>query len=72
MLDGVAILETAAETEDPTVVLAVTQQAIGSALKAVMLADDSSGIIGGACRLLLHPTAAVRAHPHQWASSPSG
>ena len=65
MHDAVAILEAAAETEDPTVVLAVTQQAIASALKVVMRADDSSGIIGGACRLLLelHPKVAARAHP---------
>ena len=65
MHDAVAILEAAAETEDPRVVLAVTQQAIASALKVVMRADDSSGIIGGACRLLLelHPKVAARAHP---------
>ena len=65
MHQAVAILEAAAETEDPTIVLAVTQQAIASALKVVMRADDSSGIIGGACRLLLalHPKVAARAHP---------
>jgi len=34
--DAVAILEAAAETEDPRVVLAMTQQAIASALKVVM------------------------------------
>ncbi|MGV1009710.1 MAG: DUF6880 family protein [Dermatophilaceae bacterium] len=65
MHDAVAILEAAAGTEDPKVVLAVTQQAIASALKVVMRADDSSGIIGSACRLLLqlHPKVAARANP---------
>ena len=65
MHEAVEILQQAAETEDPTVVFAVTQKAIASALKVIMRADDSSGIIGDACRALLdlHPQVAARARP---------
>lgn len=65
MHEAVALLEEAAETEDPAIVLDVTQRAIASALKVVMRADDSSGIIGDACRdlLTLHPKAAAHAQP---------
>ncbi|MBA3489254.1 MAG: hypothetical protein H0T78_06865, partial [Longispora sp.] len=65
MHDAVAILESAAETEDPATVFTVTQKAIASALKVIMRADDSSGIIGDACRNLLelHPKMAARANP---------
>jgi tetratricopeptide (TPR) repeat protein len=65
MREAVSILEEAAETDDPALVFAVTQKAIASALKVVMRADDSSGIIGDACRALLdlHPTVAARAKP---------
>jgi tetratricopeptide (TPR) repeat protein len=65
MHDAVAILQAAAETEDPAVVFAVTQKAIASALKVIMRADDSSGIIGDACRALLdlHPKVAARTKP---------
>jgi hypothetical protein len=45
MNDAVEILERAAEIEDPALVFAVTQKAISSALKVIMRADDSSGII---------------------------
>ena len=43
----------------------MTQTAIASALKVIMRADDSSGIIGDACRALLdlHPEVAARAKP---------
>jgi hypothetical protein len=63
MHEAVEILERAAGTEDPAVVFAVTQKAIASALKVIMRADDSSGIIGDACRALLdlHPEVAARA-----------
>lgn len=63
MLDAVTILEDAAEVDDPATVFTVTQTAIASALKVIMRADDSSGIIGDACRhlLALHPVAAARA-----------
>ena len=50
MHEAVAILRQAAESDDPAVVFAVTQKAIASALKVIMRADDSSGIIGDACR----------------------
>lgn len=63
MHEAVALLRDAADTEDPVVVLDVTERAIASAMKVIMRADDSSGIIGDACRDLLdlHPTAAARA-----------
>jgi hypothetical protein len=65
MHEAVQALEAAVDTEDPATVLTVTQKAIASALKVIMRADDSSGIIGDACRALidLHPRAAARAHP---------
>jgi tetratricopeptide (TPR) repeat protein len=65
MHDAVEMLRAAAETEDPADVFAVTQKAIASALKVIMRADDSSGIIGDACRALLdlHPEVAARAKP---------
>ena len=65
MHDAVQILQAAAEREDPATVLAVTQKAIASALKVIMRADDSGGIIGDACQALLdlHPRAAARAKP---------
>lgn len=65
MHEAVAILSSAAETDDPVVVFGVTQKAIASALTVIMRADDSSGIIGNACRTLLelHPQVAARARP---------
>lgn len=65
MQQAVTILEQAAETEDPAEVFTVTQKAIASALKVIMRADDSSGIIGDACRSLLdlHPNIAAAATP---------
>ncbi|MEO5746760.1 MAG: DUF6880 family protein [Ornithinibacter sp.] len=65
MHDAVDILEEAADAEDPAVVLAVTQKAIASAVKVIMRADDSSGVIGDACRrlLALHPQVAATARP---------
>ena len=65
MHEAVTILRDAALTQDPEIVLDVTQKAIASALKVIMRADDSSGIIGDACRALLdlHPQVAARARP---------
>ncbi len=65
MHDAVDILEEATNTEDPADVLAVTQKAIASAMKVIMRADDSSGVIGDACRrlLALHPQVAAKAGP---------
>lgn len=63
MHEAVDILEAAAATGDPADVYAVTHQALASAIKVIARADDSSGIIGDACRRLLglHPGAAARA-----------
>jgi tetratricopeptide (TPR) repeat protein len=65
MLEAVALLEQAAETDDPATVLAVTQKALASATKVIRRADDSSGIIGDAILglLALHPQVAARAQP---------
>jgi len=65
MQEAVTVLEQAAGTEDPAEVFTVTQKAIASALQVIMRADDSSGIIGDACRSLLdlHPKAAAAAMP---------
>lgn len=48
---------------DPAQVWSVTHRALASALKVIGRADDSSGIIGDACRRLLrlHPQAALAA-----------
>jgi hypothetical protein len=63
MHEAVDLLEAAADTEPAGNALAVTQKAITSALTVIARADDSSGIIGDACRRLLdlHPTIAARA-----------
>ena len=53
MHQAVDLLREAAVSGDPAVVFSVTQRAIASALKVIMRADDSSGIIGDACRELL-------------------
>lgn len=65
MHEAVQRLAVAADTEDPATVLTVTQKAIASALSVIMRADDSSGIIGDACRALLdlHPQVAAQARP---------
>lgn len=64
MHEAVAMLRNAAHgAGDPAEVFAVTQRAIAAALKVIMRADDSSGIIADACRdlLELHPVVAARA-----------
>jgi hypothetical protein len=60
---AVDLLEQAVPAEDPAEVYAVTHKALASAIKAIARADDSSGIIGDACRRLLnlHPKAAAAA-----------
>lgn len=61
---GVDILEEAMEDGvDPVEVYQVTHKAVASAMKVIARADDSSGIIGDACRRLLelHPVAAASA-----------
>lgn len=60
MHEAVDILERAIPTTDPAEVYAVTHKALASAINVIARADDSAGIIGGACRrlLALHPQAA--------------
>lgn len=61
--EAVDMLESAIPTADPAEVYAVTHKALASAVKVVARADDSSGIIGDACRRLLelHPKVAAAA-----------
>ena len=63
MHEAVDNLEAAIPTTDPAEVYAVTHKALASAIKVIARADDSSGIIGDACRRLLelHPTLAAAA-----------
>lgn len=63
MHESVDLLEQAVATEDPATAYAVTHKALASAIKVIARADDSSGIIGDACRRLLdlHPKAAAAA-----------
>ena len=50
---AVDLVEAAVPTTDPGEVYAVTHKALASAIKVIARADDSSGIIGDACRRLL-------------------
>jgi len=63
MHQAVDVLEAAIQGTDPSQVYAVTHKALVSAVKVIARADDSSGIIGDACRrlLALHPKTAARA-----------
>ena len=63
MHEAIDALEAALPTADPAEVYAVVQAALASAVKVIARADDSSGIIGDACRrlLALHPTVASSA-----------
>ena len=63
MHEAVDILESAIPTTDPAEIYSVTHKALASSLKVIARADDSSGIIGDACRRLLelHPQAAAAA-----------
>lgn len=64
MHEAVDILEAALPHTDPAESFAVTHKALASAVKVIARADDSSGIIGDACRRLLdlHPQVAASAH----------
>lgn len=64
MQEAVDILEAAAPSTDAAEVYAVTHKALAAAIKVIARADDSSGIIGDACRrlLALHPKAAAAAN----------
>jgi hypothetical protein len=68
MQEAVDVLEAAVPGADATEVYTVTHKALASAITVIARADDSSGIIGDACRrlLVLHPRAAAKA------SVPSG
>ncbi len=63
MHEAVDILEAAIPDTDPGEVYTVTHKALASAITVIARADDSSGIVGDACRrlLALHPKAAARA-----------
>lgn len=63
MHDAIDILEAALPETDPAEAFTVGQKALASALRVIAHADDSSGIIGDACRRLLelHPRLAQRA-----------
>jgi hypothetical protein len=63
MHEAVDVLEAATPGTDPSQVHAVTHKALVSAVKVIARADDSSGIIGDACRrlLALHPKTAAQA-----------
>jgi hypothetical protein len=63
MHEAVDNVEAAIATADPAEVYAVTHKALASAIKVIARADDSSGIIGEACRrlLALHPQVAAAA-----------
>lgn len=63
MHEAIGILEAAIPTTDPAEVHAVTHKALASSIKVIARADDSSGIIGDACRRLLslHPRTAAAA-----------
>ena len=63
MHDAVDILEAAIPTTPPSEIYSVTHKSLASAIKVIARADDSSGIIGDACRRLLelHPKAAAAA-----------
>jgi hypothetical protein len=60
---AVDVLEAAIPGTDAGEVYTVTHKALASAITVIARADDSSGIIGGACRrlLALHPKAAADA-----------
>lgn len=63
MHEAIDLLEAALPHADPADVYAVTHKALASAVRVIARADDSSGIIGDACRRLLdlHPKAAKAA-----------
>ena len=60
---AVDIIEAAIPTTPPNEIYSVTHKALASAIKVIARADDSSGIIGDACRRLLelHPKVAAAA-----------
>ncbi|TCN41232.1 hypothetical protein EV641_13315 [Rhodococcus sp. SMB37] len=65
MHEAVDTLESAIPTTDPLEIYDVTNRALASSITVIARADDSSGIIGDACRRLLelHPRVAAVAKP---------
>jgi hypothetical protein len=65
MHEAVDLLERSLATTNPTEAYAVAHGALASATKVIARADDSSGVIGDACRRLLelHPRLAADAQP---------
>jgi hypothetical protein len=63
MHEAIDVLEAARATTDPSEFYTVVHAAVASAVKVIARADDSSGIIGDACRrlLALHPEASADA-----------
>ncbi len=63
MHEAVDILQAAVTDHDPQELFHVTSKALASSIAIIARADDSSGIIGDACRRLLelHPVMAARA-----------
>jgi tetratricopeptide (TPR) repeat protein len=63
MHEAIDLLESALPTVDANEAYAVAHKALASSLKVIARADDSSGIIGDACRRLLelHPRLAAAA-----------
>ena len=53
MHDAIDILERELPSADPQEAYAVVHKALASAVKVIARADDSSGVIGGACQRLL-------------------
>jgi hypothetical protein len=65
MHEAVVLLRDAAQSADPAALLPVMEKAVASAVRVILRADDSSGIIGDAIRglLELHAKAAAKARP---------
>jgi hypothetical protein len=65
MHEAVAVLRDAVESADPATLLGIVDKAIAAAVRVILRADDSSGIIGDAIRdlLKLHADVASKARP---------
>ena len=65
MHEAVVLLRDAAESADTASLLPVVEKAVASAVRVILRADDSSGIIGDAIRgmLELHAKAVAKARP---------
>ncbi|HEX5198413.1 DUF6880 family protein [Paractinoplanes rhizophilus] len=65
MHEAVALLRAEAGSSDPAALLPVVEKAVASAVRVILRADDSSGIIGDAIRDLLdlHADTAAKARP---------